>query len=118
MLNTVKIRQAGYQVRIPIAEFLKQFSFLFDKKVPDMENVSKSTLRGLLESIGVDNKQYQIGKTKVFMREEPFRFLKDRLQMKLNQAAVKIQKVTKGYLCANHFIDMNANTVIIQVSYF
>lgn len=66
MLETVKIRQAGYPSRILIKDFTSQFKLLFPRKPTD--SPSRDELTEFLKKIGLDESQFQVGETKVNCR--------------------------------------------------
>lgn len=66
MLETVKIRQAGYPSRILIKDFISQFKLMFPKK--SNESPSKDELTEFLKKIGLNESQFQVGETKVVIK--------------------------------------------------
>lgn len=70
MLETVRIRQSGYPVRLLYTEFAKVYRILLKHGA----NSGKEDIREFLERLSFDSNNYQMGETKIFMREtEKFR---------------------------------------------
>ncbi|KAJ9467069.1 Myosin-5 [Diplonema papillatum] len=67
VLETVRVRQAGYPVRIPHAVFVNRFRIL----LPNMRRsgaVDQVAARSVLEALQLPAEKAQVGKTKVFLR--------------------------------------------------
>ena len=72
MLDTIRIRKAGFTVRIPYDQFVKRFKVLIPTGLsndPDHKKVSST----LVESISVNTELWQAGNTQIFMKEEAVR---------------------------------------------
>jgi len=110
MLETVKIRQAGYPCRFQINDFVKQYRNL----LPKGDLTSNDEVPLCLKSLGLDPKHYQVGKNKVFMRESQYRILKEKLQHKLDAAARTMQHWVRGKLERRKFLHMRKAAITIQ----
>lgn len=65
MLETVRIRQSGYPVRLLYTEFVQQYRIL-------LKQGTKSSIRDIkafLDRLNLNPDNYQMGMTKIFMRE-------------------------------------------------
>jgi hypothetical protein len=76
MLETIRIRKAGYSVRVPFDQFMEKFKML----LPKVEGSSpRDQVDYLLKKLQIDAKHWQLGKTKIFMRNTvvcfPFSFV-------------------------------------------
>lgn len=89
MLETVKIRQAGYPVRIFVKDFITQFRILLGNQ--HNKQMTEDELTCLLEQIGMDTNEFQVGANKVFMRESQYQLLRDKMQKAFTRAANTIQ---------------------------
>lgn len=65
MLETVRIRQSGYPVRILYSEFVHQYRILLKNGLKS----DKKDIGAFLESLRLNPDNYQMGITKIFMRE-------------------------------------------------
>lgn len=68
MLETVRIRQSGYSVRLTFEEFIQHYRILLPKGLLS----SRNDIKEFLERMNLNQDNYQMGKTKVFMRESKF----------------------------------------------
>ncbi|XP_008336225.2 unconventional myosin-X-like [Cynoglossus semilaevis] len=90
MLETVKIRRAGFPVRRTFKDFFSRYKIIQKVKVPTAgDDKKKST--DLLLKYDKTKKEWQLGKTKVFMKESlEQRLEKDRDEVR-SQAAMIIR---------------------------
>lgn len=65
MLETVRIRQSGYPVRILYSEFVQHYRILLDRGLKS----DKGDVKSFLEKLELNPDNYQMGQTKIFMRE-------------------------------------------------
>lgn len=65
MLETVRIRQSGYPVRLLYTEFAQQYRILLTQGIKS----GKSDIEAFLERLQLNPDNYQMGETKIFMRE-------------------------------------------------
>lgn len=123
MLETVKIRQAGYPVRIFVKDFIQQFRILLDVNSKH-KSIHEDELTTMLHRIGLDPNEFQIGANKVFMRESQYQLLRDRMQHAFEHAAttiqiwyqrrrrslekksaITIQRYWRGYACRKEYVN-------------
>jgi len=70
----------------------------------------------MLEGIGLDPDQFQVGANKVFMRESQYQLLREKMHQTVDRAATTIQSwYHQRYLRKQKLIEIE-NAVIIQVS--
>ncbi|XP_065057958.1 unconventional myosin-IXAa-like isoform X2 [Rhopilema esculentum] len=113
MLETVKIRQAGYPCRFPINDFVKQYRNL----LPKGDLTSNDEVPLCLQSLGLDPNHYQVGKNKVFMRESQYKILREKLQSKLDHAARTIQRWVRAKLDRKRFLQIKKAAITIQAKW-
>lgn len=77
MLETVRIRQAGFNVRLTYEEFIQLYRMLLPKGLLS----SQSDVRDFLLTLNLNRDNYQLGTTKVFLRESE----KIKLDIELHQ---------------------------------
>ena len=71
----------------------------------------------MLEEIGLDPDQFQVGANKVFMRESQYQLLREKMQQTVDRAATTIQSwYHQRYLRKQRQMEVE-NAVIIQVSF-
>ncbi|XP_048832087.1 unconventional myosin-IXb-like isoform X4 [Brienomyrus brachyistius] len=110
MLETVRIRRSGYGAKYTFQEFVAQFRVLLPKNaVP-----SRETISALLQRIVSDGTTYQIGKSKVFLKEPVRQQLHDTLHKEVMQKIVFLQRWYRARLDRRHFLAMREAAVTIQ----
>eukprot|EP01063_Lacrimia_lanifica_P028359 TRINITY_DN4130_c0_g5_i1.p1 TRINITY_DN4130_c0_g5~~TRINITY_DN4130_c0_g5_i1.p1 ORF type:complete len:1777 (+),score=722.34 TRINITY_DN4130_c0_g5_i1:106-5436(+) len=88
VLETIKIRQTGYSMRIPHEAFFKRFSLLLpDPNVDALEGCKQLLAMALTD----DDTEAQIGKTKVFLKDPPYKVLEDKRDGVLSKSGVVVQ---------------------------
>eukprot|EP00850_Spirogloea_muscicola_P014538 SM000105S13883 [mRNA] locus=s105:253694:266157:- [translate_table: standard] len=111
VLEAVRISCAGYPTRKLYDEFLERFSVLALELLQDNCDEKEATLR-LLKRTGLQN--YQLGKTKVFLRAGQIAELDTQRAEVLNQAARRIQRTVQMFILQRHFRAMRKAAVKLQ----
>ncbi|XP_040895558.1 unconventional myosin-IXb isoform X2 [Toxotes jaculatrix] len=114
MLETVRIRRSGYGAKYTFQEFIEQFGVLLPKNAtPCKEDIS-----ALLEKkMGLDPTTYQIGKTKVFLKELERQQLQDTLHKDVMRKIIFLQRWFRARLQRKEFLDMRQAAILIQCSW-
>ncbi|XP_041647067.1 unconventional myosin-IXb isoform X3 [Cheilinus undulatus] len=114
MLETVRIRRSGYGAKYTFQEFIAQFRVLLPKKAA----ASKEEISALLDTkMGLDPTTYQIGKTKVFLKELERQKLQDTLHKDVMRKIIFLQRWFRARLQRKEFLDMRQAAVLIQRSW-
>lgn len=66
ILQTVKIRQMGYSMRFTFEEFWHRYRVLAKKVIPTKDN--KNNFDRLIKELTLIDKQWILGKTKIFLK--------------------------------------------------
>ena len=75
MMETIRIRKAGFSVRMTFEDFYEKYQFLIGVKDKDLAN----QIRGFLESLGFSNNDVQIGNTKVTYTQHKYMYMYQKL---------------------------------------
>ncbi|XP_037627252.1 unconventional myosin-IXb isoform X3 [Sebastes umbrosus] len=114
MLETVRIRRSGYGAKYTFQEFIEQFRVLLPKNAA----ASKEDISALLEKkMGLDPTTYQIGKTKVFLKELERQQLQDTLHKDVMRKIIFLQRWFRSRLQRKEFLDMIQAAIVIQRSW-
>ncbi|XP_035032170.2 unconventional myosin-IXb isoform X2 [Hippoglossus stenolepis] len=114
MLETVRIRRSGYGAKYTFQEFIEHFRVLLPKKAtPCKEDIS--VLLG--KKMGLDPTTYQIGKTKVFLKELERQQLQDTLHKDVMRKILFLQRWFRARLQRKEFLDMRQAAILIQRSW-
>uniref|UniRef100_A0A7M4FPW2 Unconventional myosin-X-like n=1 Tax=Crocodylus porosus TaxID=8502 RepID=A0A7M4FPW2_CROPO len=115
MLETVKIRRAGFPVRRPFQDFLSRYKLLI-KNMCTL-NHSKAMCADFLQAYDNTRNEWQLGKTKVFLKEALEQKLEKDREEELRKAAVVIRAHILGYMARKKYRKVLASVVIIQKNY-
>ncbi|KAL0966723.1 hypothetical protein UPYG_G00299320 [Umbra pygmaea] len=115
MLETVRIRRTGYPIRRPFQDFCSRYKVL-------MRGVSApGDARGLcvqlLNIYDSSSAEWQLGKTKVFLRESLEHRLEKQREMEVLKAAMVIQAHIMGYMARKQYRRLLQCIVVIQKNY-
>lgn len=110
MLETVRIRQSGYSVRLPFEEFIQRYRVLLPRGLLS----SRSDIRDYLLRINLDHNNYQMGKTKVFLRESEKLKLDELLHLQILQRIITVQRYIRAWLQRRHFRMLRAAVIRLQ----
>uniref|UniRef100_A0A3Q3X5D9 Uncharacterized protein n=1 Tax=Mola mola TaxID=94237 RepID=A0A3Q3X5D9_MOLML len=114
MLETVRIRRSGYGAKYTFQEFVDQFRVL----LPRDTTAFKEDISELLEKkMGLDPTTYQIGKTKVFLKELERQQLQDTLHKDVMRKIIFLQRWFRARLQRKEFLDMRQAAILIQCSW-
>ncbi|XP_028640647.1 unconventional myosin-IXb isoform X14 [Grammomys surdaster] len=110
MLETVRIRRSGYSAKYTFQDFTEQFQVLLPKDVQPC----REAIAALLEKLQVDRQNYQIGKTKVFLKETERQTLQERLHGEVLHRILLLQSWFRMVLERRHFMQMKHAALTIQ----
>uniref|UniRef100_A0A8D0H190 Myosin IXB n=1 Tax=Sphenodon punctatus TaxID=8508 RepID=A0A8D0H190_SPHPU len=110
MLETVRIRRSGYSAKYTFQDFIDQFQVLLPKNA----NASKEEISALLNKLDLDKNSFQIGKTKVFMKEAERQVLQDRLHKEVVRKIILLQSWLRMVLERRRFLRMQQAAITLQ----
>ncbi|KAJ7340290.1 hypothetical protein OS493_003023 [Desmophyllum pertusum] len=114
IVETVKIRKAGYPIRYGYADFIKRYRCLSSQLDLSSTNPTVNATRILKLSDKVEPESFQFGKTKVFLKEDLHDSLEESRMAKLNRMAVVIQARLRGYYVNSKYLKMKKAAIVIQ----
>ena len=103
MLEIIRIKKQGYPVHYLFSEFKAKYLCLNIKMRFRIPKDDKEAVRFMLKSEGMPPSEWQLGKTKVFLRGCVVEPLEDKRLSILNNSAVTIQKRWKGFTTAREY---------------
>nr|CAD7408549.1 unnamed protein product [Timema poppensis] len=96
--ENIRVRRAGFAYRRPFSKFLFRYAILTKETWPRWSGDEKQGIEVILRSVNMEKSQYQLGKTKVFIKApESLFMLEDQRERKYNQYARVIQAAFKKY---------------------
>uniref|UniRef100_A0A8B9RPI9 Myosin IXB n=1 Tax=Accipiter nisus TaxID=211598 RepID=A0A8B9RPI9_9AVES len=110
MLETVRIRRSGYSAKYTFEEFIDQFQVLLPKNA----KASKEDIGVYLNKLKLDENYYQIGKTKVFMKEAERQILQDTLHKEVIRKIILLQSWLRMVLERRRFLRTRQAAIVLQ----
>ncbi|XP_028848174.1 unconventional myosin-X isoform X2 [Denticeps clupeoides] len=115
MLETVKIRRAGFPVRRTFQDFYSRYKMLLMNKTAACDD--RKSCAELLRACDSAGKEWQLGKTKVFLREALEQRLEREREEARRAAGMVIRAHILSYVARKHYRKVLASTVTIQKNY-
>ncbi|NXT49511.1 MYO9B protein, partial [Pluvianellus socialis] len=110
MLETVRIRRSGYSAKYTFQEFIDQFQVLLPKNA----KASKEDICVYLKKLKLNENYYQIGMTKVFMKEAERQILQDTLHKEVIRKIILLQSWLRMVLERRRFLRTRQAAVVLQ----
>ncbi|XP_030322023.1 unconventional myosin-IXb isoform X2 [Calypte anna] len=110
MLETVRIRRSGYSAKYTFQEFIDQFQVLLPKNA----KASKEDICVYLNKLKLDENYYQIGMTKVFMKEAERQVLQDTLHKEVIKKIILLQSWLRMVLERKRFLRTRQAAIVLQ----
>ncbi|KAJ5069604.1 unconventional myosin-ie [Anaeramoeba ignava] len=109
LLENVRVRRAGFAFRQEFDRFVHHYGVLCDKTWPYFKGPPEEGCKILLNYIQLDQKEWQLGKTKVFIRHPESLFLIEEMrERKYHESARKIQKCYRMWKARKYFLELRA----------
>ncbi|XP_047446077.1 unconventional myosin-IXb isoform X2 [Mugil cephalus] len=113
LLQMVQIQKSGYSAKYTFEEFVQKFRML----LPKGTTATPEHITQLCERMQLDKTTYQIGKTKVFLKEKERQLLQDTLNKVVMRHIVTLQRWFRSSLIRMHFLQKKDATMLIQRSW-
>ncbi|XP_071524555.1 unconventional myosin-IXb-like isoform X2 [Panulirus ornatus] len=110
MLETVRIRQAGFNVRLTYDEFIHHYRILLPKGLLS----SQADVRSFVQGMPLLESEYQMGNGKIFMRESQKQILDSQLHQTILSRIIVIQRWYRTIYQRRHFVMFRAAVIRIQ----
>ncbi|XP_073791411.1 unconventional myosin-VIIa isoform X6 [Danio rerio] len=141
MMETIRIRRAGYPIRYTFAEFVDRYRVLMPGVKPAHKQEDlRGTCQRIVVSVLLRDDDWQIGKTKIFLKDhhdmllemerdkvitdkviliqKTVRGMKERTKfLKVRRAVMLIQRIWRGYITRKHYAVMRVGFLRLQALY-
>lgn len=98
LIETVRVRKAGFAARRNLDGFLARYRIVSEEMWPVWTGNDKDGAQKIFDAMKIDQSLYQMGKTKVFVKDAGTLFaIEQRRQERLPMVVTKIQAVWRGY---------------------
>ncbi|XP_072179526.1 unconventional myosin-X-like [Diadema setosum] len=117
MLETVKIRRAGFPVRRVFVDFVARYKALFSKdqqRQAQSSDDARQKCSALLAQFDGSKKQWQLGKNKAFLKENLENVLEREREKMLGIKADLIKAAFKGRVQRKKYLQTRAKIILVQ----
>ncbi|CAG9863504.1 unnamed protein product [Phyllotreta striolata] len=115
LMENLRVRRAGFAYRRDFTRFLKRYKCLSEDTWPNYHGSAKDGVKLLVRTLGYQDDEYQMGKTKIFIRHPKTLFAtEDAFQFKKHYIASIIQSHWKGLVQRKRYLKMRESSIIIQ----
>ncbi|XP_073702578.1 myosin IEb [Garra rufa] len=105
--ENIRVRRAGYAFRRAFKKFLHRYAILTKETWPQWCGDEKQGVLHLLKSVNMDSDQYQLGKTKIFIKAPESLFLLEEMrERKYNGYARVIQQAWRKHIAVRKYVRM------------
>ncbi|GIX88889.1 unconventional myosin-Ie [Caerostris extrusa] len=102
--ENIRVRRAGYAYRRPFKKFLHRYAILTKETWPSWTGDPKIGVVHILKSVNMDDDNYQMGKTKIFIKAPESLFLLEEMrERKYDGYARVIQKAFRQYFARKQY---------------
>uniref|UniRef100_A0A671Y872 Osteoclast-stimulating factor 1 n=1 Tax=Sparus aurata TaxID=8175 RepID=A0A671Y872_SPAAU len=105
--ENIRVRRAGYAYRRVFRKFLNRYAILTKESWPTWRGDEKQGVLHLLKSVNMDQDQFQLGRSKVFIKApESLFLLEETRERKFDGYARTIQKAWRKYVARKKYVQM------------
>lgn len=103
--ENIRVRRAGFAYRRPFDKFLRRYAILTPETYPKWKGDVKQGILHLFKTVNMETDQYQLGRTKVFIKNPESLFLLEELrERKFDGYARVIQKAFRKWNARKQYI--------------
>ncbi|KAM9319057.1 unconventional myosin-VIIa-like [Pholidichthys leucotaenia] len=115
MMETIRIRRAGYPIRYTFVEFVDRYRVLLPGVKPAYKQEDlRGTCQRIAEAVLGRDDDWQMGKTKIFLKDHHDMLLEIERDKAITDKVILIQKVVRGFKDRSTFLKMRKSAVLIQ----
>ncbi|XP_062434229.1 unconventional myosin-VIIa isoform X1 [Rhea pennata] len=115
MMETIRIRRAGYPIRYTFVEFVDRYRVLMPGVKPAYKQGDlRGTCQRIAEAVLGKDDDWQIGKTKIFLKDHHDMLLEIERDKAITDKVILIQKVVRGFKDRSNFLKMRNSVLMIQ----
>ncbi|XP_033241744.1 unconventional myosin heavy chain 6 isoform X1 [Drosophila pseudoobscura] len=114
ILDIIRIRREGFPVHLSITDFILKYKCLMQNK---SYSCTRNYVAHILENLNVPSSEWQIGKSKVFLRSIAYEPLEEKRKNLIFNNAIIIQKHWKRFYCFKSFLLIKMAALKIQHAY-
>jgi len=113
MMETIRIRRAGYPIRHGFREFVERYRFLIPG-VPPAHRTDCQAATSRICAVVLGKSDYQLGHTKVFLKDAHDLFLEQERDRVLTRKILILQRSIRGWVYRRRFLRLRAAAITVQ----
>ncbi|KAL0994634.1 hypothetical protein UPYG_G00125160 [Umbra pygmaea] len=115
MMETIRIRRAGYPIRYSFGEFVDRYRVLMPGVKPaNRQEDLRGTCQKIVEMVLGRDDDWQIGKTKIFLKDHHDMQLEIDRDKAITDNVILIQKAVRGMKQRTNFLRLRRSVTLIQ----
>nr|XP_045364978.1 unconventional myosin-VIIa isoform X6 [Camelus bactrianus]XP_045364979.1 unconventional myosin-VIIa isoform X6 [Camelus bactrianus] len=115
MMETIRIRRAGYPIRYSFVEFVERYRVLLPGVKPAYkQNDLRGTCQRMAETVLGTHDDWQIGRTKIFLKDHHDMLLEVERDKAITDRVILLQKVIRGFKDRSNFLKLKNAATLIQ----
>uniref|UniRef100_A0A2K5HMQ6 Unconventional myosin-VIIa n=1 Tax=Colobus angolensis palliatus TaxID=336983 RepID=A0A2K5HMQ6_COLAP len=115
MMETIRIRRAGYPIRYSFVEFVERYRVLLPGVKPAYKQGDlRGTCQRMAETVLGTHDDWQIGKTKIFLKDHHDMLLEVERDKAITDRVILLQKVIRGFKDRSNFLKLKNAATLIQ----
>lgn len=115
MMETIRIRHAGYPIRYSFVEFVERYRVLLPGVKPAYKQGDlQGTCQRMAEAVLGTHDDWQIGKTKIFLKDHHDMLLEVERDKAITDRVILLQKVIRGFKDRSNFLRLKSAATLIQ----
>ncbi|KAK7166705.1 hypothetical protein R3I93_006462 [Phoxinus phoxinus] len=111
--DTIRIRKEGYPVRVPFHKFLNRYKALLGMKKPPPPDGDNCVIM-LMKLCPINKGDYQVGVSKIFLKEEVNQLLESKRDRMRHVAALTLQRYVRMYIVRKNFLKFRLDMTNLQ----
>ncbi|GAB5572416.1 unconventional myosin-Ie [Prionailurus iriomotensis] len=113
--ENIRVRRAGYAYRRIFQKFLQRYAILTKATWPSWRGDEKQGVLHLLQSVNMDSDQFQLGRSKVFIKAPESLFLLEEMrERKYDGYARVIQKSWRKFVARKKYVQMREEDLLLN----
>ncbi|XP_077914707.1 unconventional myosin-VIIa [Halichoerus grypus] len=115
MMETIRIRRAGYPIRYSFVQFVERYRVLQPGVKPAYKQDDlRGTCQRMAEAVLGTHDDWQIGKTKIFLKDHHDTLLEVERDKAITDRVILLQKVIRGFKDRSNFLKLKNAATLIQ----
>eukprot|EP00040_Diaphanoeca_grandis_P035564 m.224049 g.224049 ORF g.224049 m.224049 type:complete len:1049 (-) comp33420_c1_seq1:231-3377(-) len=115
--ENIRVRRAGFAFRREFSKFLRRYSILTKETYPKWQGQPRDGCLHLLNFVGMEDDQYQLGNTKIFIKNPESLFLLEEMrERKFDAFARKIQTAYRRWRARKYYVELKkkASSILLN----